>query len=135
MSSDELDRARQLMESAERETSLERKLADLEEALDMIDDFLTDHSEAGQKHILANNLRRTHLHRLIEQLVDVRSLRADDSFGIWFSYLKLFMLRVPAVVDSILIDDSTLRRRYQEFLDIWMPDLLKAAESIQTKQM
>ncbi|RUL74077.1 hypothetical protein [Dyella choica] len=123
-----LDQARQLMESAELEAMPERKLADIKEALDLIAEYLDGRSENSREYDLANNLRRTHIRRLIEQIVSNKSLRADDAFGLWFDYFRFFFFEVRDVVDSALSADPDLQRRYKAFEDIGVPQLLEAAK-------
>lgn len=130
MTAHELDQARKLMESAERETTPERKLADIKEALDLITEYLDGHPENSAEHTLAINLRRTHVRRLIMQIADNKSLRSDDSFDLWWDYFRFFFFEVRDVADSALAADPDLQQRYKTFEDIGIPKLLAAAERL-----
>jgi hypothetical protein len=122
----ELDQARALFESVERESDPERKLAHLEEALDLIDDFTADHEAPSAEINYAINLRHAHLRRLLAQLIKERDVQVD----VWFNYVKLLLLRVAPEIDDILAEDASLKSGYLKFVNLWAAEFLEAAARI-----
>ena len=119
-----LEEIRKLFESAESEPDPERKLACLEEALDLSDDFLTDDPSTSHARII-RNVRQSHLRRLIVQLADMRNI----DIAIWFNYLKLFIFRVKPEVQAILDSDDSLASSYRSFWALWRDEFLAVAEA------
>ena len=102
--------ARSLLERAEGERDPERKLAYLEEAVDLLDDM---------EDARARNLRRAYTRRLLGQLV---RLRGTDVFT-WFDYAQLLLLRLGSDVQAILAEDAALKGAYDEFMALWPVDV------------
>lgn len=121
MRSEPAEEARRLFELAERETDPEHKLLALEEALDLIDDMRADITTSASVTDFANNLRQSHLRRLLYQLVSMRQMQIDA----WFNYLKLLLLRVAPEVEEIIAADQELRKNYHAFKDLWKDELLE----------
>ena len=112
--SPEIEEARALLDAAEKERDPERKLAALEEALDLLD-------EAGEAKI-ASNLRRSYTRRLIGQLFMLK--RADVLT--WFDYARLLLLRMEPEVAEVLQSHPDLKRQYDDFLALWPVDAAAA---------
>ncbi|MFC3552493.1 hypothetical protein ACFOLC_15925 [Lysobacter cavernae] len=121
MSSETIEEVRSLFELAERETDPERKFTALEEALDLTDDLRGDPAVDPAVLGVANNLRQSHLRRLLGQLVAMHHVEMDT----WFNYIKLLLLRVVPEVEAVLAKDSTLRESYVTFKNLWKDELLK----------
>lgn len=124
MQSKELEAIRRLFESAESESNPDRKFSLLEEALDPSYDFATDDPGAPEI-VVAGNLRRSHLHRLLEQLSKMRS---NIDIAAWFKYIRLFLLRLEPEVKQTLSEDPALNESYRKFMDLWRGDLIAALE-------
>lgn len=122
--SPELDEARRLFEKAERDSDPEHKFIALQEALDITDDFKAEHDVTSLDVSYANNLRHTHIRRLISQLVAFRHIQID----IWFNYLKLFLLRVEPEVKEITDADPSLHETYRKFVALWKNVLIDAIQ-------
>lgn len=121
MKSEALEEARHLFEQAERETDPLRKLAVLEEALDLTDDLRMDPAADARAISFVNSLRQSHLRRLVSQVVTLRHIQ----FDVWFNYIKLLFLRVGPEIEAILAGDPQLRESHRSFTKIWKDELLK----------
>jgi len=108
-----LDEARRLLEAADKEADPARKLAALEEALDLLDEI-----GEGPQRSLAANLRRSYTRRLITQLL---ALKKADILT-WFDYVRFFLLRLSTDVEAVLKDNPELKAPYEEFLALWRVD-------------
>jgi len=108
-----LDEARRLLEAADMEADPVRKLAALEEALDLLDEV--------QDTRRAANLRRSYTRRLITQLFVLK--KAD--IVTWFDYARFLLLRLEPDVAAVLKDDPDLKASYDEFLALWRVDARK----------
>ena len=122
MHSKELDEIRSLFERAEAESDPERKFSLLEEALDLTDDL--EALPGSTEHTVANNLKRSNLHRLLVQLTNYRNLEPKA----WFNYIKLFLLRLDPEIQAILSADPALREPHRRFEDQWRAELVAALE-------
>lgn len=109
-----LDEARRLLQAAEAEADPERKLAALEEALDLLEEV--------ENTTLAGNLRRSYTRRLIVQLVQLRKVDVLT----WFDYARVLLVRLQPEVASALQEDPELKRRHEEFLALWPVDAARA---------
>lgn len=124
MHSPELDEARRLFEQAEQDSDPEHKFMALQEALDITDDFKAEHDAVSLEVGYANNLRRTHLRRLIGQLVTFHHIQID----VWFSYIKILLLRVEPEVKEITAADPALHESHRKFMAIWKDELIAAIQ-------
>lgn len=120
MPSSDLGDTRRLLEQAECETDPVRKFAALEEALDFLDDYIADLATSDLERTYANNLRRSNVRRLLKQLVEMRGIQ----FDVWFSYIRLLLLRLEPEVKAILEEDPSLKSDYSEFVALWKDELL-----------
>jgi hypothetical protein len=105
-----LDEARSLLAKAEGERDPARKLAYLEEAIDLLDDI---------ESTLARNLRRSYTRRLLSQLVQFRSADVVT----WFDYAQLLLVRLESDVKALLVEDPALKSAYDEFMALWPVDV------------
>jgi hypothetical protein len=110
----EIEEARSLLDLAEKERDPERKLAALEEAVDLLD-------EGGDPRI-ASNLRRSYTRRLIGQLF---MLKKADVLT-WFDYARFLLLRMQPEVAEVLKLHPDLERQYEDFLALWPVDAAAA---------
>ena len=120
MPSSDLGYTRRLLEQAERETDPARKFASLEEALDVLDDYIANAATSDPDRTYANNLRRSNVRRLLKQLVEMRGIQ----FDIWSSYIRLFLLRLEPEVKAILENDASVKSGYSDFVSLWKDELL-----------
>ena len=105
-----LEEARELLEAAEVESDPERKLAALEEALDLLDE--------AEDPVLAANLKRSYTRRLITQLFVLK--KADVLT--WFDYARFLASRLRPEVEALLREQPDLKVAYDEFLSLWNID-------------
>jgi hypothetical protein len=112
-----IDEAKQLLQAAEAEADPQRKLAALEEALDLLDE-----AQDGRAKVLAGNLRRSYTRRLITQLF---ALKKADVLT-WFDYVRFLLLRLQPEVEAVLKENPELQAPYQEFLALWAIDAVQA---------
>jgi len=121
---------RELFDRAERESDPRRKVAELEDALDLLDASVEDGSEPSPSdQSLVRNLRRSNTRRLLSQLVAMR----DVQFDVWFSYLSLLLFRLGSEVDALLKEDENLRAAYHSFVGLWGPEAAEALQNILAK--
>ena len=120
MPNPDVEEARSLLAHADAERDPVRKLAALEEALDLLDVVEEDSSEGSQEKTLARNLRRSYTRRLLTQLVQLKSV----DLLTWFDYAQFLLLRLQKDVESLLLDDPGLKASYDQFLALWPVDVL-----------
>jgi hypothetical protein len=116
----DVEEARSLLAHADAERDPVRKLAALEEALDLLDVVEEDSPEGSQEKTLARNLRRSYTRRLLTQLVQLKSV----DLLTWFDYAQFLLLRLQKDVESLLLDDPGLKASYDQFLALWPVDVL-----------
>ncbi len=122
-----LTEARGLFEQAEGETDPLRKFAALEEAFELIDMVLDDASLPLSDQKLATNMRHSNIRRLLGQLVEMRAIQFDD----WLNYIKLLLSQHE--VKTVLEEDPSLKKDYQDFVAIWKDELIEAAKHVESK--
>ena len=120
MADPDVEEARSLLAHADAERDPVRKLAALEEALDLLDVVEEDSAEGSQEKTLARNLRRSYTRRLLTQLVQLKSV----DLLTWFDYAQFLLLRLQKDVESLLLDDPGLKASYDQFLALWPVDVL-----------
>jgi hypothetical protein len=108
-----LEEARELLQEAETEPDPERKLAALEEALDLLDEI-----EDPKEKAVAGNLKRSYARRLLAQLVSLNKANITT----WFDYVRFVGLRLEPEVAAVLQENPELRQPYDEFLAQWRLD-------------
>ena len=101
--------ARVHAQEAERDPA--RKLAYLEEAIDLLDDM--------EESTVARNLRRSYTRRLLSQLVQLRSADVVT----WFDYAQFLLQRLRSDVEALLAEDAALKAAYDEFMALWPVDV------------
>ena len=120
MADPDVEEARSLLAHADAERDPVRKLAALEEALDLLDVVEEDSPKGSQEKTLARNLRRSYTRRLLTQLVQLKSV----DLLTWFDYAQFLLLRLQKDVESLLLDDPGLKASYDQFLALWPVDVL-----------
>ena len=116
-----LKEIRDLFDRAERESEPQRKVADLEDALDLLETLSEEGSQlAPSDQTLVRNLRRSNTRRLLSQLVGMRNVQ----FDVWFGYLSLLIFRLGPEMDTLLKEDEDLRSAYLAFVSLWGPDAI-----------
>ena len=130
MDASEIREVRELFDRAERESDPRRKLAALEEALDLLDALSEDDSQLSQTDLSAvRNLRRSNTRRFLSQLVTARNV----DFDVWFSYLSLLFFRLGPEVDALLKEDEAVRTGYHAFIGLGGSKAADALEKILAK--
>jgi hypothetical protein len=114
-----LKEIRDLFDRAERESDPQRKVADLEDALDLLETSSDEGSQLGPSdQTLVRNLRRSNTRRLLSQLVGMRNVQ----FDVWFGYLSLLIFRLGPEMDALLKEEEDLRSAYLAFVNLWGPE-------------
>jgi hypothetical protein len=108
-----LEEARELLQAAEKESDPERKLAALEEALDLL--------EETPDSAVAANLKRSYARRLVTQLFGLKKTDVTT----WFDYVRFMALRLEPELEVVLKENPELRQPYEEFLALWRVDALR----------
>ena len=116
----DLEEARSLLAQADAERDPVRKLAALEEALDLLEVVDEDSPEGAKEKTLARNLRRSYTRRLLTQLVQLKSV----DLLTWFDYAQFLLIRLRKDVDAVLADDPALKVSYDQFLALWPVDVV-----------
>ena len=122
-----LKEVRDLFDRAEQESDPQRKVAQLEDALDLL---LEISSEDGNQlspsdQSLVRNLRRSNTRRLLSQLVAMRNVQ----FDVWFGYLSLLIFRLGPEMDALLKEDENLRNAYLAFVRLWGPEAVDVLQN------
>jgi hypothetical protein len=124
-----LKEIRDLFDRAEQESDPQRKVAELEEALDLLEASSEEESQLSPSdQSLVRNLRRSNTRRLLAQLVAMRNVQ----FDVWFGYLSLLIFRLGPEMDALLKEDENLHTAYRGFVRLWGPE---AVEVLQTALM
>src|SRR5262245_55127543 len=121
-----LKEIRDLFDRAEEETDPHRKVAELEDALDLLEvssDEANQLSPSDQS--LVVNLRRSNARRLLSQLVGMRNVQ----FDVWFGYLSLLISRLGPEMGVLLKEDENLHTAYQAFVRLWGPEAVEVLQA------
>ena len=123
-----LKEVRDLFDRAEQESYPQRKVAQLEDALDLLLEISS--SEEGSQlspsdQSLVRNLRRSNTRRLLCQLVAMRNVQ----FDVWFGYLSLLIFRLGPEMDALLKEDENLRNAYLAFVRLWGPEAVDVLQN------
>ena len=126
-----LKEIRDLFDRAEQESDPQRKVAQLEDALDLLLEISS--SEEGSQlspsdQSLVRNLRRSNTRRLLCQLVAMRNVQ----FDVWFGYLSLLIFRLGPEMDALLKEDENLRNAYLAFVRLWGPEAVDVLQNALT---
>ena len=120
-----LKEIRDLFDRAVQESDPHRKVAELEEALDLLEASSEESQLSPSDQSLVRNLRRSNTRRLLAQLVAMRNVQ----FDVWFGYLSLLIFRLGPEMDALLKEDENLHTAYRGFVRLWGPE---AVEVLQT---
>jgi hypothetical protein len=115
----DVEEAKSLLAHADAERDPVRKLAALEEALDLLEVVEEDAPEGAKEKTLARNLRRSYTRRLLTQLVQLKSV----DLLTWFDYAQFLLVRLRKDVESLLLEDPALKASYDQFLALWPVDV------------
>jgi hypothetical protein len=124
----DITEVRRLFERSEKESDPSRKFSTLEEALELIDLVRDDSTVSQSDKDIALNLCRSHIRRLLTQLVNIRNIE----FGDWWDYVHLLLFERKDEVATILAENTTLNESYQAFVGIWKDELIEALERAQS---
>ena len=120
----ELKESRDLLEEAERTSDHKKKVRLIGDALDLLEEYLTEEVNSEKYKDFAKNLRRAHTRRLLPQLFQIGNV----TFEIWFEYIPLLLLRLREEIQEITDGDPQIKKQYDNFIGIWKQDLLDALE-------
>jgi hypothetical protein len=112
--------ARALLERAEREPDPEQETRHIEEALLLLDSVEDPTAEESR---LIANLRPSHARRLLAQMPNL----ITASFEVWLFYFNV-LVQLADEVEALTKADPKLAANRQEFVAMWGPDALAAAE-------
>lgn len=126
--SPDLDRARKLLELAEREVNPERKFMALEEGVNILNEYAYDQSVSNQERDYALNLRRSNVRRLLNQLIEMPSIELIE----WFRFSHLLMVRLEIDVKAVLEEDTSLKKKLGWFINLWEDQLKKYAKAVKS---
>jgi hypothetical protein len=116
---------RELFDRAEQESDPQRKVAELEEALDLLEASSETEGELSPSdQALIRNLRRSNTRRLLSQLIGMRNVQFDA----WFGYLSLLIYRLGPEMQALLEEDENLRTAYRAFVGLWGPEAIEALQ-------
>ena len=118
---------RDLFDRAEQESDPQRKVAQLEDALDLLLEISSEEESqlSPSDQSLVRNLRRSNTRRLLSQLVAMRNVQ----FDVWFGYLSLLIFRLGPEMDALLKEDENLRNAYLAFVRLWGPDAVDVLQN------
>jgi hypothetical protein len=116
----EIAQARTLLERAERESDPEQETRHIEEALlllESVEDPTPDETR------LIANLRLSYARRLLTRMPNFKSV----SFEKWLFYFNV-LVQLASEVEALSTSDPALAANRQEFVAMWGPEVLAAAE-------
>lgn len=116
----DLTDAKDLLEVAATSKNHVEKTRAFEDAIDILNDSLSDNPESTHK-VLIKNLKQTYSRKLIESLPEIMPPDID----IWFQYLKIFSLKVKPEVEKITESNPILRTNYKEFVECWRKEVIE----------
>jgi hypothetical protein len=105
----DVDEVRALFDDAESEADPAPKLEALKEALALADEIVNCAEVPEGSKVMARNIRRSHLRRLIQQLIRLRDLEVNA----WSGYIRFLLLDRQAEVSSILEENPSLNEGYK----------------------
>ncbi|MBU4233662.1 MAG: hypothetical protein KJ822_18925 [Proteobacteria bacterium] len=101
--------ARKLLETSLRMNDHDKRVNYFDSAIELSNDYLELNPHSHHK-IYIENIKMTYLRSLIKNLptnnVDIK---------IWFNYTALFMRKYPLEFNTIIENDPTLKKIYNEF--------------------
>ena len=108
--------ARSFLEQAEKESDPEKKLDELNDALDLLDSYVDGNPDITEKiKIYIRNMRRAHTRRLLNQLVSVRGI----DIRTWFDYIVLLTTKLKIEMDFVIEEDPELKKNFDEFWGVY----------------
>jgi hypothetical protein len=119
---EDLKRARQLLDEAERAEKPKDRLRGYKSAFALMD----KHNEAnpGSPHAdFISNIRRTYTRALVREL----PITADSDFNDWLGH-ALLLTKLSNELDDLTMSDPELRQQYDDFLMLYAEDFLRAME-------
>lgn len=111
---------RNLLETAEAEKDHVERTRKFEDAIDILNDYLSDYPETPHKTMI-ENLKLTYTRKFLENLSGL--LMAD--IEIWFHYTELFLWKVPNEVKSSIDNNDKLKKTYKNFIDVWRKEAIE----------
>ena len=116
---DELKEAVNLLREFEKPGSHKKKTRNFTDAIDILNDYVKENPESPHLDFI-ENIRTSYTRILLQQLADIREIEIDD----WHNYYTLMTLKVEDEVTKILSEDPILIEGYQEFLSMWIHDVI-----------
>jgi Txe/YoeB family toxin of Txe-Axe toxin-antitoxin module len=123
----DITEARGLLRDFERIEDHSVRVKKFEDALELLDSYLSDHEKPEQ---LAINLQRTYTRKILEQLPSLKYLDIND----WFLYALLLLTKLQKDVDYICTENEQLKKKFDEFISIWADEVIKLLQHRITKK-
>ena len=117
----DISEARLLLERAERESDPEQETRHIEEALLLLESL---DDPTPEETTLVANLRTSYARRLLTRVPKLKSV----SFEVWLFYFNV-LVELAREVEALIGANPTLAANREQFLAMWGPDVLRAAES------
>ena len=108
MNGRDIDEVRALFDDAESESDPAPKLEALQEALALTDEIVRSSEFPDATKVMARNIRRSHLRRLIQQLIRLENLEVNA----WSGYIHFLLLDRDSEIRSILDENPPLIEGY-----------------------
>jgi hypothetical protein len=109
----DIDEVRALFDDAESEADPAPKLEALKEALALADEIMESREVPETTRVMARNIRRSHLRRLIQQLIRLENL----DVAAWSGYIRFLLVDREAEIRSILDENPSLNEGYRALAD------------------
>ena len=117
----DIDDARVLLESAEKETNPALKAQFILEAIEQLDDCAAENISLSERTLIAN-LRVAHTRRLLTQVTAFESASMDA----WLSYYALLLFFLKDEVDLVLKENTQLKKEFKVFLRLRRREFLES---------
>ena len=108
--------AKSLLENALEQTDHGKRTAYFEEALDILDSYISDYPETPQKTFI-KNIRLTYTRKLLEGLASFRE--RDIDIGTFVRYYGIFTDKANKEFVTICEKYSNLEKEYKSFVDFF----------------
>lgn len=104
----DIDEVRALFDDAESEADPAPKLEALKEALALADEIVDSSEVPESTKVMSRNIRRSHLRRLIQQLIRMNNVEVRA----WSSYIRFLLVDRETEIRSILDENPSLNDGY-----------------------
>ena len=116
---EDIARARELLRKYEQTRDHQERTRYFADALEILDQLVKESALDEKMTLLADNIKKSHLKKMVESLQSFGSIEIWD----WFSYIVL-LHKYKDEVDVICSKHEQLKGNYDNFVNLWGEELL-----------